>query len=76
MTSDLTTTPIPTLIRRLAVPAGTGTLWVFHLLTAVAGWGIMGIWWGVFTVTWSAALIVVVYVTWILKKLKEDMPIV
>ena len=24
MTSDLTTTPIPTLIRRLAIPAGTG----------------------------------------------------
>lgn len=52
-----------------------GPFAVFHLLTAVAGWGIMGIWWGVFTVTWSAALIVVVYVTWILKKLKEDMPI-
>jgi putative MATE family efflux protein len=49
-----------------------GPFLVFHLLTTVLGWGIMGIWWGIFTVTWSAAAIVVVYVSWILKKLQKD----
>jgi putative MATE family efflux protein len=59
------------LLRQIAGPFA-----VFHLLTTVLGWGIMGIWWGVFMVTWSAALIVVVSVTWILKRLKEDVPMV
>lgn len=49
-----------------------GPFLVFHILTTILGWGIMGIWWGIFTVTWSAAAIVVVYVSWILKKLQKD----
>jgi len=49
-----------------------GPFLIFHILTTVLGWGIMGIWWGIFTVTWSAAVIVVVYVTWIMKKLLKD----
>jgi putative MATE family efflux protein len=49
-----------------------GPFLVFHILTTVLGWGIMGIWWGIFTVTWSAAAIVVVYVTWIMNKLLKD----
>lgn len=49
-----------------------GPFLVFHILTTVLGWGIMGIWWGIFTVTWSAAAIVVVYVSWILKKIQKD----
>jgi Na+-driven multidrug efflux pump len=56
------------LYRQIAAP-----MLVFHFLTTVLGWGIMGIWWGTFAVTWSAAAIVVSYVTWILKKLHEDM---
>ena len=36
------------------------------------GLGILGIWWGIFTVTWSAAAIVVIYVSWILKKLQRE----
>jgi hypothetical protein len=32
----------------------------------------MGIWWGIFAVTWSAAAIVVVYVTWLMNKLLKD----
>ncbi len=56
------------LYRQIAAPAA-----VFHLLATVLGWGIIGIWWGVFTVTWSAALIVVVYVTWMLKKLDLEL---
>ena len=49
-----------------------GPFLVFHILSTVLGMGIMGIWWGIFTVTWSAAVIVVVYVSWILKKLQKD----
>lgn len=49
-----------------------GPFLVFQFLATVAGWGIMGIWWGIFLVTWSAAAIVVTYVTWILKKLERD----
>jgi putative MATE family efflux protein len=56
------------LYRQIAGPAC-----VFHLLATVFGWGIIGIWWGIFTVTWSAALIVVVYVTWMLKKLDKEL---
>lgn len=29
---------------------------VFHLLAFTLGWGLWGVWWGVFLVTWSAAL--------------------
>lgn len=50
-----------------------GPFLVFHFLTTTLGWGIMGIWWGIFTVTWTAAVIVVVYVTWILKELHKDL---
>jgi Na+-driven multidrug efflux pump len=30
---------------------------IFFLFSEVFGWGLTGIWWGIFTVTWSAALI-------------------
>ena len=53
-----------------------GPTCVFHILTTVLGWGIIGIWWGIFSVTWSAALTVVAYVTWILKKLEKELPAV
>ncbi len=56
------------LYRQIAAPIP-----IFHFLSIVLGWGIMGIWWGVFTVTWSAAAIAVVYVSWIIKKLEKDM---
>jgi putative MATE family efflux protein len=55
------------LYRQIAAP------WlVFQLLAISLGWGVMGIWWGIFATTWSAAIIVVVYVTWVLKKLEKD----
>lgn len=56
------------LYRQIAAPAAA-----FHLLATVLGWGLIGIWWGIFSVTWSAALIVVLYVTWMLKKLEEEL---
>jgi len=34
---------------------------VFWLLTRVFDWGLDGIWWGVFVITWSAALVAVWY---------------
>lgn len=30
---------------------------IFLLFSEVFGWGLMGIWWGIFAVTWSAALV-------------------
>ncbi len=29
---------------------------VYHLLAFTLGWGLLGVWWGMFLVTWSAAL--------------------
>jgi putative MATE family efflux protein len=55
------------LYRQIAAPWMT-----FHLLAIVLGWGVMGIWWGIFVTTWSAAVIVVIYVTWVLKQLEKD----
>jgi putative MATE family efflux protein len=49
-----------------------GPMLVFHTVTTVAGLGLMGIWWGIFGVTWSAALIVVIYVSKTLAHLEKD----
>ncbi|MDD2582187.1 MAG: MATE family efflux transporter, partial [Desulfuromonadaceae bacterium] len=56
------------LYRQIAGPA-----FVFHLLTTVMGLGLVGIWWGIFGVTWSAALVVVFYVSRTLAKLEKDL---
>lgn len=59
------------LYRQIAAP------WlVFQVLAISLGWGVMGIWWGIFATTWSAAIIVVFYVAWVLKKLEKDSAIV
>lgn len=44
------------LFRQLAAP-----LLVFPLLGHVLGWGVDGIWWGLFIVNWSAAAIALIY---------------
>lgn len=49
-----------------------GPLLVFHLLSIVMGLGLSGVWWGILTVTWSAAVIVVVYVSHTLAKLEKE----
>ncbi len=54
--------------RQIAGPA-----FVFHLFTTVMGLGLIGIWWGIFGITWSAALIVVIYVSRTLAKLEKDL---
>src|SRR6185369_2682204 len=56
------------LYRQIAGPS-----FVFHLLTTVMGLGLIGIWWGIFGITWSAALIVVIYVSRTLAKLEKDL---
>lgn len=56
------------LYRQIAGPAC-----VFHLLTAVMGLGLVGIWWGVFGITWSAALVVMWYVSRTLATLEKEM---
>ncbi len=56
------------LYRQIAGPAV-----VFHLFTTVMGLGLVGVWWGIFGITWSAALVVVVYVSRTLATLEKDM---
>ncbi|MFZ2948583.1 MAG: MATE family efflux transporter [Desulfuromonadaceae bacterium] len=56
------------LYRQIAGPA-----FVFHLFTTVMGLGLVGIWWGIFGITWSAALVVVIYVGRTLAKLEKDL---
>ena len=56
------------LYRQIAGPAC-----IFHLFTTVMGMGLIGIWWGIFGITWSAALIVVIYVSRTLAKLEKDL---
>ena len=46
------------LYRQIIAPAA-----LFYLLAHLLGWGLNGIWWGIFLVTWSAALITLSY-TW------------
>ena len=55
------------LYRQIAGPA-----FLFHLFTTVMGLGLVGIWWGIFGITWSAALIVVIYVSRTLATLEKD----
>ena len=41
---------------------------VFWLLSQVFGWELLGIWWGIFIVTWSAAVITVFYTRRLLRR--------
>jgi len=50
-----------------------GPLFAFHLFTTVMGLGLVGVWWGILAVTWSAALVVVVYVGRTLATLEKDL---
>lgn len=52
-----------------------GPVVVFHFLAVFMGMGLTGIWWGILAVTWSAALIVVIYVSHTLAKLEKEQTI-
>lgn len=43
-------------------------LLVFYLLVNIFDWGIHGIWWGIFIVTWSGAIITLLYLIRVSKK--------
>lgn len=49
-----------------------GPLFVFPLFTTIMGLGLVGLWWGILSITWSAALVVVVYVSRTIAKLEKD----
>lgn len=57
------------LYRQIAAP-----MFVFQFLAGTLGMGIMGIWWGIFATTWSAAIVVVVYVNRAVTRLESDLP--
>lgn len=50
-----------------------GPLFVFPLFTTIMGLGLVGLWWGIFGITWSAALVVVAYVSKTIAKLEKDL---
>jgi Na+-driven multidrug efflux pump len=50
-----------------------GPVFIFHLFTTVMDLGIIGVWWGIFGITWSAALVVIFYVNKTLTKLEKDL---
>jgi len=48
---------------------------VFFLLANHLGWGIRGIWWGIFLVTWTAAVVSILYVRqMVIRMLKDGVP--
>ncbi|MCU0679404.1 MAG: MATE family efflux transporter [Planctomycetes bacterium] len=52
------------LYRQIVMP-----LAVFYLLVKVFGWGLNGIWWGVFFVNWSAVVFIYCYLRRVLRRL-------
>ena len=45
---------------------------LFYLLTHVLDWGLLGVWWGIFFITWSAALLALCYARRVLNRLYRD----
>ncbi len=45
---------------------------LFYLLTHVFDWGLLGVWWGIFIITWSAALFSLLYARRVLNRLYRD----
>jgi putative MATE family efflux protein len=48
---------------------------VFYLLTDILGFGLAGIWWGILTITWTAAVITIFYARWMLSKVTGLAPV-
>jgi putative MATE family efflux protein len=59
------------LFRQLAAPLAAFPLLAFHL-----GWGLPGIWWGIFLVTWLAAGISILYTRRVLHLMGQDAPVI
>jgi len=45
---------------------------VFWLLAVVLGWGVTGVWWGIFFVTWLAAGLSLLYIRKTMRELHDD----
>jgi Na+-driven multidrug efflux pump len=45
---------------------------VFWLLAIVLGWGVIGVWWGVFFVNWLAAGLSLLYIRKTMRELLDD----
>ncbi len=45
---------------------------VFWLLAMAMGWGVSGVWWGIFSVTWLAAALSMLYIRKILRELQAE----
>ena len=52
------------LARQIVAP-----LVLFYLVTQVFDWGLLGVWWGIFSITWSAALFSFLYARRVLDRL-------
>jgi putative MATE family efflux protein len=46
-------------------------LFIFEILVAKFSMGLYGVWWGVFIVTWSAAIVTAFYLRYVLAKIKQ-----
>ncbi len=57
------------LVRQLAAPVV-----VFHLFVTIFGWKLLGIWWGFFLITWSAAIFTLFYARSILNRNSQTPP--
>lgn len=55
------------LYRQIVAP-----LVVFHFLAFTLAWGLWGVWWGIFAVTWSASLFTLYYGFTILRRLEAS----
>lgn len=44
---------------------------LFYLFANHWGFGLKGVWWAIFVVTWTAAVIAIIYIRWILGRLEE-----
>ena len=47
---------------------------LFYMATRVFDWGLTGIWWGIFAITWSAALVAVFYAKATVDRMARDNP--
>jgi putative MATE family efflux protein len=57
------------LYRQIAGPA-----LLFHLLATVLGWGLYGIWWGIFILVWTSTIITILYTRHAIKSLVREGP--
>ena len=55
------------LYRQIAAP-----LLVFYLFSIALGWGLSGIWWGIFTINWTATIISLWYVRKVMREIFES----